>query len=187
MTASDPPQPDRTPTGGHLLSRQRTVLSLGSNLGDRMDNLQEAVDALFDAPGLTFVALSPVYETAPWGGIEQSDFLNVVVLAETRIPPERLLERVLSIEDAMRRERVIRWGPRTLDIDIVTFGDFVSDDPDLTLPHPHAHERAFVLVPWAAVDPGAVLPGRGSVAELVAAVGTGGVTLRDELTLQPPA
>ncbi|MCW2887864.1 MAG: 2-amino-4-hydroxy-6-hydroxymethyldihydropteridine diphosphokinase [Streptosporangiaceae bacterium] len=187
MTASDPPQPDRTPTGGHMLSRQRTVLSLGSNLGDRLDNLQEAIDALFDAPGLTFVALSPVYETAPWGGIEQPDFLNVVVMAETRIPPETLLERVLSIEDAMRRERVIHWGPRTLDIDIVTFGDVVSDDPDLTLPHPHAHERAFVLVPWADIDPGAVLPGRGAVADLVAAVGTADVTLRGELILQPPA
>ena len=187
MTASDPSQPDRTPTGGHMLSQQRTVLSLGSNLGDRMDNLQEAIDALFDAPSLTFVALSPVYETAPWGGIEQPDFLNVVVMADTRIPPETLLERVLGIEDAMRRERVIRWGPRTLDIDIVTFGDVVSDDPDLTLPHPHAHERAFVLVPWADLDPGAVLPGRGSVAELVAVVGTADVTLRDELILQPPA
>jgi 2-amino-4-hydroxy-6-hydroxymethyldihydropteridine diphosphokinase len=170
-----------------MLSRQRTVLSLGSNLGDRLDNLQEAIDALFDAPGLTFVALSPVYETAPWGGIEQPDFLNVVVMAETRIPPETLLERVLSIEDAMRRERVIHWGPRTLDIDIVTFGDVVSDDPDLTLPHPHAHERAFVLVPWADIDPGAVLPGRGAVADLVAAVGTADVTLRGELILQPPA
>jgi 2-amino-4-hydroxy-6-hydroxymethyldihydropteridine diphosphokinase len=82
---------------------------------------------------------------------------------------------------------VIHWGPRTLDIDIVTFGDVVSDDPDLTLPHPHAHERAFVLVPWADIDPGAVLPGRGAVADLVAAVGTADVTLRGELILQPPA
>jgi 2-amino-4-hydroxy-6-hydroxymethyldihydropteridine diphosphokinase len=187
MTASDPPPPDRTRTGGHLLLAHRTVLSLGSNLGDRMDNLQEAIDALFDAPGLTFVALSPVYETAPWGGIEQSDFLNVVVLADTRIAPETLLDRVLSIEDAMRRERVIRWGPRTLDIDIVTFGDVILNDPDLTLPHPHAHERAFVLVPWADIDPDAVLPGRGAVAELAAMVGTADVTLRSELTLQPPA
>jgi 2-amino-4-hydroxy-6-hydroxymethyldihydropteridine diphosphokinase len=185
MTASDPPRPDRA--GGHVKAGQRTVLSLGSNLGDRMDNLQEAIDALFDAPELTFVALSPVYETAPWGGIEQPDFLNVVVVADTRISPQNLLDRVLSIEDAMRRERVIHWGPRTLDIDIVTFGDVVSDDPDLTLPHPHAHERAFVLVPWADIDPAAVLPGRGPVAELVAEVGTAEVTRRNELTLQPPA
>jgi 2-amino-4-hydroxy-6-hydroxymethyldihydropteridine diphosphokinase len=170
-----------------MLLEHRTVLSLGSNLGDRLDNLQEAIDALFDAPGLTFVALSPVYETAPWGGIEQPDFLNVVVVADTRIPPEMLLDRVLSIEDALQRDRVIRWGPRTLDIDIVAFGDIVSDDPNLTLPHPHAHERAFVLVPWADIDPDAVLPGRGPVAELVVTVGTGDVTLRNDLTLQPPA
>jgi 2-amino-4-hydroxy-6-hydroxymethyldihydropteridine diphosphokinase len=170
-----------------MLLEHRTVLALGSNLGDRLDNLQEAIDALFDAPGLTFVALSPVYETAPWGGIEQPDFLNVVVVADTRIPPEMLLDRVLSIEDAMQRDRVIRWGPRTLDLDIVVFGDIVSDDPNLTLPHPHAHERAFVLVPWADIDPDAVLPGRGPVAELVATVGTGDVTLRNDLTLQPPA
>jgi 2-amino-4-hydroxy-6-hydroxymethyldihydropteridine diphosphokinase len=187
MTASDPPAPDRTATGGYMLVEHRTVLSLGSNLGDRMDNLQEAIDALFDAPGLTFVALSPVYETAPWGGIEQPDFLNVVVVADTRISPENLLDRVLSIEDSMRRERVIRWGPRTLDIDIVTFGDIVSKDPDLTLPHPHAHERAFVLVPWADIDPDAVLPGHGTVADLAAAVGTADVTRRNELILQPPA
>src|SRR5581483_1033067 len=97
--------PDRTHTGGHMLVQHRTVLSLGSNLGDRMENLQEAIDALFDAPGLTFVAISPVYETAPWGGVEQPDFLNIVLIADTFLTPERLLDRVLSIEDAMRRER----------------------------------------------------------------------------------
>ncbi len=179
--------PDRTHTGGHMLVEQRTVLSLGSNLGDRMENLQEAIDALFDAPGLTFVAISPVYETAPWGGIEQPDFLNIVVIADTLIAPERLLDRVLSIEDAMRRERKIHWGPRTLDIDIVAFGDVVSGDPDLTLPHPHAHERAFVLVPWADIEPDAVLHGHGPIRDLVAAVGTQTVNRRDDLTLQPPA
>ncbi|HEX2315786.1 MAG TPA: 2-amino-4-hydroxy-6-hydroxymethyldihydropteridine diphosphokinase, partial [Thermomonospora sp.] len=151
-------QPDRTATGGHMVVQHRTVLSLGSNLGDRLDNLQEAVDALFDAPGLTFVALSPVYETAPYGGPEgdippQDDYLNVVLVADTRLSPETLLERVLNIENSMRRVREVRWGPRTLDIDIVTFGDLTSDDPRLTLPHPRAHERAFVLVPWADLEP----------------------------------
>lgn len=179
--------PERTQTGGHMLVQHRVVLSLGSNLGDRMENLQDAIDALFDAPGLTFVALSPVYETAPWGGIEQPDYLNIVLMAETRIPPELLLDRVLNIEESMRRERVIRWGPRTLDIDIVLFGDLVSTDPALVLPHPHAHERAFVLVPWADVDPDAVLPGHGTVVDLARAVGTAGVTRRDDLTLQAPA
>jgi 2-amino-4-hydroxy-6-hydroxymethyldihydropteridine diphosphokinase len=180
-------QPDRTPTGGHMLVKHRTVLSLGSNLGDRIDNLQEAIDALFDAPGLDFVALSPVYETAPVGGPDQPDFLNVVLVAETRLTPETLLERVLSIEDAFDRVRSVRWGPRTLDIDIVSFGDVASDDPALTLPHPRAHERAFVLVPWSDVEPGASLPGHGPVADLAASTADSGVHRRDDLRLQPPA
>ena len=180
-------QPDRTPTGGHMLVKHRTVLSLGSNLGDRLDNLQEAVDALFDAPGLEFVALSPVYETAPVGGPDQPDFLNVVVLANTRLTPQTLLERVRSIEDAMDRIRTVRWGPRTLDIDIVSFGDVASDDPALTLPHPRAHERAFVLVPWSDIDPDASLPGYGAVADLAAAAGKADVHRRDDMSLQPPA
>ncbi|HXA63157.1 MAG TPA: 2-amino-4-hydroxy-6-hydroxymethyldihydropteridine diphosphokinase [Streptosporangiaceae bacterium] len=178
---------ERTPTGGHMLVQQRTVLSLGSNLGERMENLQEAIDALFDAPGLSCVALSPVYETAPWGDVEQPDYLNVVLIADTRLTPETLLDRVLSIEDAMRRERVIKWGPRTLDIDIVTFGNVISGAPELILPHPHAHERAFVLAPWADIDPDAVLPGHGRVADLLVAVGTQKVVRRDDLTLQTPA
>ena len=170
-----------------MLVRHRTVLSLGSNMGDRLDNLQEAVDALFDAPGLDFVALSPVYETAPVGGPDQPDFLNAVVVADTRLTPETLLERVLSIEDAMDRVRTVQWGPRTLDIDIVQFGDVSSDDPDLTLPHPRAHERAFVLVPWQDVEPDAALPGHGAIADLPAAKADSGVHRRDDMSLQPPA
>lgn len=193
MTAFQP-QPDRTPTGGHMLVQHRTVLSLGSNLGDRMDNLQEAIDALFDAPGLNFVALSPVYETKPFAGSggdipEQGDYLNVVVVADTRLVPDTLLERVLNIENSMQRVREVRWGPRTLDIDIVSFGDVRSADPDLTLPHPRAHERAFVLVPWADLEPDVLLPGHGRVADLAAAALQQGapVRRRDDLTLQPPA
>jgi 2-amino-4-hydroxy-6-hydroxymethyldihydropteridine diphosphokinase len=180
-------QPDRTQTGGHMLVMHHTVLSLGSNIGDRLENLQEAIDALFDAPGLDFVALSPVYETAPVGGPEQPDFLNIVLVADTQLTPETLLERILSIEDAMERVRTVRWGPRTLDIDIVRFGDVTSDDPALTLPHPRAHERSFVLVPWSDIEPDATLPGHGAVAGLAASIGTAGVRRRDDLSLQPPA
>lgn len=168
-------------------ARRRTVLSLGSNLGDRLDNLQGAIDALFDAPGLDFVAISPVYETKPVGGPEQGDFLNVVIVADSRVQPESLLERVLNVEEAMARERRVRWGPRTLDIDIVTMGDMTSDDPDLLLPHPRAHERAFVLVPWRDIDPDAALPGQGRITDLLSAVADQELRRRDDLQLQPPA
>ncbi|GAA2115592.1 2-amino-4-hydroxy-6-hydroxymethyldihydropteridine diphosphokinase [Actinomadura alba] len=186
------PAPDRTHTGGHMLVQHRTVLSLGSNLGDRLENLQDAVDTLFDAPGLTFVALSPVYETAPFAAPgesipEQDEFLNVVLVADTRLSPETLLERLLNIENSMDRSRDVRWGPRTLDIDIILFGDVSSTDPDLTLPHPRAHERAFVLVPWADIEPNTLLPGYGRVGDLAEGIGMTGVSRRDDLTLQPPA
>ncbi|MEU5876924.1 2-amino-4-hydroxy-6-hydroxymethyldihydropteridine diphosphokinase [Spirillospora sp. NPDC047279] len=197
MTASDPIHtPERTATGGHMLVQHRVVFSLGSNLGDRLDNIQEAVDALFDAPGLAFVALSPVYETAPYAppGVdipEQGDFLNIVMVADTRLPPENLLERVLNIENSMQRIREVRWGPRTLDIDIVMFGNVSMDDPELTLPHPRAHERAFVLVPWADIEPDVLLPGHGRVGDLAESRqsegGPSAVRRRDDLTLQPPA
>ena len=193
MTASDR-MPDRTATGGHLLVAHRVVLSLGSNLGDRLDNIQEAVDALFDAPGLSFVALSPVYETKPYAPPgeeipEQGDFLNVVLVADTRLPPENLLERVLNIENSMQRVREVRWGPRTLDIDIVVFGNVTMNEPELTLPHPRAHERAFVLVPWADIEPDVLLDGHGRVGDLAAArtAAEGPLRRRDDLVLQPPA
>jgi 2-amino-4-hydroxy-6-hydroxymethyldihydropteridine diphosphokinase len=167
--------------------KRHTVLSLGSNLGDRLDNLQEAIDTLFDAPGLDFLALSPVYETKPVGGPEQGDFLNVVIVADSRVSPRSLLERVLAIEESMDRTREVRWGPRTLDIDIVMMGDVTSDDPALLLPHPRARERAFVLRPWSDLEPDATLPGQGRVTDLLPAVAGQELRRRDDLSLQPPA
>ncbi|MEU6415097.1 2-amino-4-hydroxy-6-hydroxymethyldihydropteridine diphosphokinase [Microbispora sp. NPDC046933] len=164
----------------------RVVIALGSNLGRRIDNLQGAVDSLFDAPGLTFVAVSPVYETDPVGGPEQGPYLNAVVIAESMLDPRTLLDRAQSVENAFGRERTERWGPRTLDVDLIAVGNLMSDDPELTLPHPRAHERAFVLVPWAQADPAAVLPGRGSVAALLADMDQSGVRLRPDLVLEPP-
>ncbi|GAA4228112.1 2-amino-4-hydroxy-6-hydroxymethyldihydropteridine diphosphokinase [Streptosporangium album] len=164
----------------------RVVLALGSNLGDRFDTLQGALDCLFDAPGLDFVAVSPVYETEPVGGPEQGPYLNAVVIAQTSIiEPLTLLERALGVENAFGRVRTERWGARTLDVDLITVGDVVSDGPELTLPHPRAHERAFVLVPWSQVDPDAVLSGR-RVADLLAGLDQAGVRLRADLTLQRP-
>jgi 2-amino-4-hydroxy-6-hydroxymethyldihydropteridine diphosphokinase len=134
------------------------VLSIGSNLGDRQAHLQSVVDGLRTA----LRAVSPVYETAAWGGVEQSPFLNAVVIADDpRTDAYAWLNRAHDLERAADRERVQHWGPRTLDVDLVTCHDgdeeVVLHDQDLTLPHPCAHQRAFVLVPWLDVDPDAAL------------------------------
>ncbi|OUC99380.1 2-amino-4-hydroxy-6-hydroxymethyldihydropteridine diphosphokinase [Streptosporangium minutum] len=163
----------------------KVVLALGSNLGDRFDTLQGALDSLFDAPGLEFVAVSPVYETDPFGGPEQGPYLNAVVIADSILEPRALLDRAQGVENAFGRVRTERWGARTLDVDLITVGDVVSDDPELTLPHPRAHERAFVLVPWSRADPDAVLSGR-RVDDLLAALDQDYVRLRADLTLQRP-
>jgi 2-amino-4-hydroxy-6-hydroxymethyldihydropteridine diphosphokinase len=171
-----------------LSNPKRAVISLGSNLGNRLETLQGAIDALEDTPGLRVKAVSPVYETEPWG-VEpgtQPSYYNAVVLVKTTLPPDSLLERGHAIEEAFERVRDERWGPRTLDVDIVAYQDTVSDDPVLTLPHPRAHERAFVLAPWHDVDPEAVVPGRGSVVELLAGVGLAGVAPRVDLELRLP-
>ncbi|PAX82426.1 2-amino-4-hydroxy-6-hydroxymethyldihydropteridine diphosphokinase, partial [Streptomyces albidoflavus] len=148
------------------LSNPKTaVISLGSNLGNRLETLQGAVDALEDTPGLRVKAVSPVYETEPWGVDpgSQPSYFNAVAVIRTTLPPGSLLERAQAVEEAFHRVRDERWGPRTLDVDIVAYAGVVSADPELTLPHPHAHERAFVLAPWHDVDPEAELPGQGPV------------------------
>ena len=147
----------------------RAVLALGSNLGDRMANLQGGVDAIAGAPGISFLAVSPVYETAPVGGPVQPDFLNAVLLVRAAIPARAVLDLGQAAEAAVHRVRGVRWGPRTLDVDVIDYGGVVSGDRLLTLPHPRAHERAFVLAPWHDIEPGAVLPGHGPVAALLAA------------------
>jgi 2-amino-4-hydroxy-6-hydroxymethyldihydropteridine diphosphokinase len=162
----------------------RAVLSLGANLGDRLAALQRGLDEL--APYVTFVAVSPVYETAPVGGVEQPDFLNAVALATTSRVPRELVAVGQRAERLAGRVPGERWGPRALDVDLVSYDDVVSDDPIATLPHPRAHERAFVLRPWLDVDPAATLPGLGPVADLLANV-TGDVTPRPDLALRVPA
>lgn len=163
------------------------VLSLGSNVGDRAANLQQGVTALC-ANGLVCRRVSAIYQTEPVGGPEQDEYLNVVLLADTRLTGKQVLARCAAAEAAAGRVRTVRWGPRTLDVDIISYGDEVSDDPDLTLPHPRAHERAFVLVPWLDVDPDAWLPEHGAVARLPAAVARSGVRRLDSprLSLKDP-
>ncbi|HEX4830276.1 MAG TPA: 2-amino-4-hydroxy-6-hydroxymethyldihydropteridine diphosphokinase [Trebonia sp.] len=153
------------------MSGHHVVLALGSNLGSRLDILQGAVDAIAAIGGITLDAASPVYETAPVGGPEQPDYLNAVLLASTTLPPRALLAALHEVEASFDRAREARWGPRTLDIDIIAYEGERSDDPELTLPHPRAHERAFVLAPWHDADPAARLPGHGDVASLLGAVG----------------
>jgi 2-amino-4-hydroxy-6-hydroxymethyldihydropteridine diphosphokinase len=166
---------------------RRIVLALGSNLGDRLENLQGAVDALFDAPGVDFVALSPVYETAPVGGPPQPDYLNAVIVVDTELSGQTILDRAHGIEEVFGRVREQTWGPRTLDVDVIVCGDETSDDPALTLPHPRAHERAFVLAPWHDIDPDAEIPGRGRVADLLGKTGLDGVRRLSGIELHPPA
>ena len=165
---------------------RRTVIAMGSNLGDRLDHLQGGLDGLFDTPRIGFLAVSPIYETTPVGGPEQPDYLNAVVIAQTSMPAQAVLERCLSLEDAFGRVRDERWGPRTLDLDLIIYGDEVSNGPGLTLPHPRAHERAFVLAPWHDADPQAQLPGYGPVADLLAALGTDGIARLEGAVLHPP-
>jgi 2-amino-4-hydroxy-6-hydroxymethyldihydropteridine diphosphokinase len=158
------------------------VLALGSNLGDRRDILQGGADAIAVLPEVHVTAVSPVYETVPVGGPPQPDYLNAVLLVATSLPPGDLLGQLHEIEAAFDRVRLVRWGPRTLDIDIITVAGERSDDPVLTLPHPRAHERAFVLAPWHDADPGAVLPGHGPVAELLPGLDQSGIR-RSEVPL----
>jgi len=171
-----------------LQNPKRAVIALGSNLGNRLETLQGAIDALEDTPGVRVKGVSPVYETEPWGVDpgSQPTYFNAVVVVKTTLPPSSLLERAHAVEEAFHRVREERWGARTLDVDIVSYAEVVSEDPVLTLPHPRAHERAFVLAPWHDLDPAALLPGRGPVAELLTAVTREGVTARADLELRLP-
>lgn len=147
----------------------RAVLALGANLGPAQDTLRQAVADLAATPGIEMVAVSPLARTAAVGP-EQPDYLNAVVLTRTTLAPRDLLRAVHAVEQRHGRERLEHWGPRTLDVDIVVYGETLAVTDDLELPHPRAHERAFVLQPWAQVDPDAVLPGLGGgpVAQLAA-------------------
>ncbi len=160
------------------------VFSLGSNLGERFEYLQGATNTLRATPGLKVTDISSVYETTPVGLADQPDFLNIVVVAESTLPSMVMLERALAIEDAYARVRVVPGGPRTVDVDLIAVGDRVLAGETLTLPHPRAHERAFVLLPWLEVDPEAVLVGRGRVAELLAGLDASGVHRRDDLRVE---
>lgn len=161
------------------------ALALGSNLGDSDRILQGALDDLAAVDGLDLVAVSAVFETDPVGGPEQKPYLNAVVLGRWALGDAALLAAVSGVEHAWHRERSVHWGPRTLDIDILAIGDDAIDTPDLVVPHPRAHERGFVLVPWLDVAPGAEITGRGRAADLVTSVDVTGVR-RTQIVLHLP-
>jgi 2-amino-4-hydroxy-6-hydroxymethyldihydropteridine diphosphokinase len=169
--------------------RHRVVLAVGSNLGDRLGTLQGCVQAIGGLPDTDVLAISPVYETAPVGGPAQPDYLNAVLVVSTGLPPRDLLTATQGIEAEFGRVRTPgaeRFGPRTLDVDVISYAELLSGDPVLTLPHPRAHERAFVLAPWHDIDAGASLPGRGSVAGLLAGLDRRGVRRQPYLVLRRP-
>ena len=149
----------------------RAYVGLGANLGDRERTLRAAVAALAEEEGIAVVAVSALRDTEPVGVDEQPNFLNGVVALDTTLSARELLERLLATEQQFGRVRLLgEHGPRTLDLDLLLFGDEVIDEPGLAVPHPHAHERRFVLEPLAELDPSLVVPGRGGVESLLAGV-----------------
>jgi 2-amino-4-hydroxy-6-hydroxymethyldihydropteridine diphosphokinase len=146
----------------------RAVLSLGSNLGNSAEILSSAAEALNEVSEV--IALSSFYQTRPVGGPPQPDFINAVIIIETNLEPEELLLVAQAIEGAhgrQRNENTVRWGPRFLDIDLIKCDEMLVNSPDLTIPHPRAHEREFVLRPWNEIDPAATLPGFGAISRLL--------------------
>lgn len=163
------------------------ALALGSNVGDSAATLQGAVTDLCSLEGLALEAVSAVYETDPVGGPDQPPYLNAVVVGRTTMTGPELLAATQAIEHAWDRVREVRWGPRTLDIDLLTLGGDVVETPLLTLPHPRAHERAFVLVPWLDADPEARVPGHGRVDDLLGSCDASGVRPTDVRLRLPSA
>ena len=169
-----PAAPVGLPVGDVTVSIQReaapisAVLALGTNLGDREEHLRAALALLGATDGIAVDWTGPVMETSPVGGPEgQGAYLNSVIGVQTVLDPYSLLAAAQRTERAAQRERLVRWGPRTLDVDVIAYGDWTSADELLTVPHPRAHQRAFVLAPWHAARPEAVLPGYGPIARLL--------------------
>ena len=148
----------------------RAFVALGSNLGDRRAHLERALGGLASAPGVRLAAASAAFENPPVGGPPQDDYWNAVAEVRTTLTPHALHALLRALEDRAGRVRAERDGPRTLDLDLLLHGDLVRDEPGLTLPHPRLHERRFVLEPLADLDPALVVPGHGTVAELLASL-----------------
>jgi 2-amino-4-hydroxy-6-hydroxymethyldihydropteridine diphosphokinase len=163
--------PLRPAEASSTLAKENAVLALGSNLGDRGEHLRQAAAELGQVPGIKVQKLSPLVESfaVTLSGIDETrpKYLNAVLLVQTTLKPKELLAACRLIESEHGRVRVEKWGSRTLDVDIITYGTLLKTGKELTIPHPRAYQRGFVLVPWSLADPDAVLPGHGPVAELV--------------------
>jgi 2-amino-4-hydroxy-6-hydroxymethyldihydropteridine diphosphokinase len=142
-------------------------VGIGSNLGDRETNLRRAIELLDEEEGIEVAAVSEIRETEPVGPVAQGPFLNGAVKVETSLPPRELLECLLSVEERLGRVRVERFGPRTIDLDLLLHGDEVVAEPGLVVPHPRLHERRFALEPLAELDPALEIPGHGPVQALL--------------------
>ena len=158
----------------------RAAIALGSNIGEPEAQVQRAFEELAGLPRTRIVAKSPLHRTAPVGYADQPDFVNACALLETSLEPRELLDHLLAVEKRHGRVRDIPNGPRTLDLDIVLYGERVIDEPGLKVPHPRAHERAFVLVPLLEVWPDAVIPGRGPAAQFVAPGARGALHIKSK-------
>jgi 2-amino-4-hydroxy-6-hydroxymethyldihydropteridine diphosphokinase len=161
------------------LKLNSAYIALGSNLRDPAAQVRAGFEALAMLPDTRLAAVSSLYLTAPVGHLDQPDFVNAVALVETALGPRALLDELLAIERQFGRVRDIPNGPRTLDLDILLYGEVVHEDEALTLPHPRMHERAFVLVPLAEIAPDAMIPGRGRAGALAPNTDAGGITKLD--------
>ncbi len=154
-------------------------VGLGGNVGDAAASLREALTALQGMPQIRLLRASRLYRTPAWGITAQADFVNAVAMIETTLAPSALLAQLLRIEHAAGRDRRAdgsdRWGPRILDLDLLLYGDAIIDLPGLKVPHPHLHERAFVLVPLLEIAPLVRIPGRGAAADLLATMAAGDI------------
>ncbi|UMZ74916.1 2-amino-4-hydroxy-6-hydroxymethyldihydropteridine diphosphokinase [Natranaerofaba carboxydovora] len=136
----------------NIIELVEVYLSLGTNVGDRLDNLRQAVSLISEFESCEIIKVSGVYETKPWGYTEQDDFYNLCICMQTELPPYELLNKCQQVEKELDRKRDFKWGPRTMDVDILLYGDLTNEDETLTIPHKHMHERAFVLYPLMDID-----------------------------------
>jgi 2-amino-4-hydroxy-6-hydroxymethyldihydropteridine diphosphokinase len=144
---------------------------LGSNLGDRAENIKEALRRLDEIPGIEIEKTSSMYETEPVGLVEQPDFINAVAEGKTSLSPEDLLKAVMQVEKGMGRVRTLRWGPRIIDIDILIYDDVSVNTPELVIPHPRMQERAFVMIPLCEIAPDLKLDGGRGIKEIIESLG----------------